>query len=293
MAEIIFQGKMDAKRFYNHLLTYLKDCLTEHDILLHEDRYIVKILEGGLSTLTFEKVKEAFFGFIVKIKTEDWYRDILKEHFYYDDPEEQQQIIDIIYSIQEGHREDLAILLKETAEEPKVKEAIEQVFQENISFSFDSFLKFRLRPYLQMLENYVEISIDEYKMEQEYQMFIQTLREFLAGREPKMDTLHLLFDEEITFFTDQFGEIKRGELTKMIDRKLLVNHPVYVDSASIAPLLSIAPKTIFLYAKEPDAPLVRTIQNIFEERVTLKSFQALRKVKEQEEYRGEMGENHA
>lgn len=92
-----------------------------------------------------------------------------------------------------------------------------------------------------------------------------------------MDTLHLLFDEEITFFTGQFKEIKRGELMRMIDRKLLVNHPVYVDSASIAPLLSIAPTTIYLYTKNPEEPLVRTIKNIFEERVMIKSFEGLRK----------------
>lgn len=35
----------------------------------------------------------------------------------------------------------------------------------------------------------------------------------------------------------------------MIDRKLLFNHPVYVDSATIAPLLSIAPATIFFIQK--------------------------------------------
>lgn len=56
----------------------------------------------------------------------------------------------------------------------------------------------------------------------------------------------------------------------MIDRKLLFNHPVYVDSATIAPLLSIAPATIFLYTEEPDQPLIRTIVNIFEERVSIK-----------------------
>jgi putative sporulation protein YtxC len=109
-------------------------------------------------------------------------------------------------------------------------------------------------------------------MEQEYQMFVQTLREFLKEREPRTETLHLLFDEEITFYNQQFEEIKRGELTKMIDRKLLFNHPVYVDSASIAPLLSIAPTTILLYTKDPEEPLVRTIQNIFEERVSIQSF---------------------
>jgi putative sporulation protein YtxC len=285
LAEIIFQSKMDAHKFYHHLLKCLQYSSDNQDILLLEDRYIVRIFENGFSTVTFEKVKDAFFEFIIKIKRDDWFREILKDQYYYEDPEEQQQIMEIIYSILEGQREDLAVFLKEMSEEPKIKEAIGQVFQEDISFSFDSFLKFRLRSYIQMLESYVKISIDEYKMEQEYQMFIQTLREFLVNREPKKEILHLLFDEEITFFSESFEEIKRGELSKMIDRKLLFNHPVYVDSASIAPLLSLAPTTIFLYTKDPEEPLVRTIKNIFEERVTIKSFDALRKTKEWE--RGE------
>lgn len=277
LAEIIFQSKMDAQKFYNHLLKCLKN--KSENILLLEDRYIVKIFDEMVSTNVFTDVKNAFYEFIIKIKREDWFRDILKDHFYYNDPEEQQNILEIIYSILEGQREDLAVFLEETAEEPNVREAINHIFQKNVSLSFDSFIKFRLRPYLQMLEGYVEISIDEYKMEQEYQMFVQMLREFLANREPKMNILHLLFDEEITFFNDDLVEIKRGELTKMIDRKLLVNHPVYVDSASIAPLLSLAPTTIFLYTKNPDEPIIRTIKNIFEERVTIKTYEALRAAK--------------
>ncbi len=68
-----------------------------------------------------------------------------------------------------------------------------------------------------------------------------------------------------------FTEMKRFELTKMIDRKLLINHPVYVDSTTIAPLLSIAPKLIYLYSAKPEQPLIRTIQNIFEERVYIEN----------------------
>lgn len=279
MAEIIFQSKMDAIRFYNHLLKCLSYNPANNEILLYEDRNIVKIMDGNLSFAVMKKTKDAFYEFIMKIKQDDWLRGILKEHYYYEDPEEQQQILEIIYTILEGQREDLAAFLKETSEEPNIRAAIEQIFHDNVSFSVDSFLKFRLRSYLHRLKNYVEISIDEYKMEQEYQMFVQTLREFLANREPKMDILHLLFDEEITFYTEEFDEIKRGELIKMVDRKLLVNHPVYVDSVSIAPLLSLAPTTIFLYAKNPDEPLIRTIKNIFEERVTIKSFDALRSTK--------------
>lgn len=280
MAEIIFRSKLEAQRFYNHLLKYLPLNPDHHNILLLEDRHIVKILEGGLPTDIFDWIKTAFYDFITNIKRDDWFREIMKDQFYYEDLEEQQQIIEIIYSVLDGQRKDLAVFIKETSMEPDhIREAIDHIFQDNISFSFDSFLKFRLRTYLQSLESFVEIAIDEYKMEQEYQMFVQMLREFLANREPKMDILHLLFDEEITFYNELFVEIKRGELTRMIDRKLLVNHPVYVDSASIAPLLSLAPTTIFIYTKDPDEPLVRTIKNIFEERVTIKTFAALRKQK--------------
>ncbi|MEH7010599.1 putative sporulation protein YtxC [Neobacillus niacini] len=290
MAEIIFRSRMDAKRFYDHLLKCLRYHSNNQDILLFEDRHIVKISE---SKVRFDEVKEAFYEFIIKIKRDDWFRAILQERYFFEDPEEQDHIMEIIYSVLEGQREDLAVFIKENAEEPQIREAVEEIFQEDVSFSFDSFLKFRLRPYLKMLESYVEISIDEYKMEQEYQMFIQTLRDFLASREPKMDTLHLLFDEEITFFDQQFEEIKRGELMRMIDRKLLFNHPVYVDSASIAPLLSIAPKSIHLYTKNPDEPLVRTIKNIFEERVLIKSYKGLRHTKEWIQQENTANENGA
>ena len=71
----------------------------------------------------------------------------------------------------------------------------------------------------------------------------------------------------MVFYNQQFAEMKRSELFRSIDRKLLVNHPVYVDSGSIAPLLSIAPDTIYLYTDDSHQPLVRTIINLFEERV--------------------------
>jgi len=293
LAEIIFQSKLDAQRFYHHLLKYLPFNHEKESILLLEDRHIVKVLDGFISVEIFELLKSAFYDFITNTKRNDWFKEILKNRYYYEDLEEQQQILEIIYSVLEGEREDLAVFLKKTSDELNtIKAAVDHVFQDNVSFSFDSFLKFRLRPYLQMLEGYVEIAIDEYKMEQEYQMFVQMLRDFLTNREPKMEGLHLLFDEEITFYNEQFVEIKRGELTKMIDRKLLVNHPVYVDSASIAPLLSLAPTSIFIYTKEPDEPLIRTIKNIFEERVTIKPFDALCETKKWKADR-HSSENHA
>jgi putative sporulation protein YtxC len=238
-------------------------------ILFDEERKKLRIHSDDLPKEAFYTIKEGVYEFIAIKKRDDWFRGILSERFFYQDTGEQDQILDIIYSVIEGHREDLASFVAGSDEKGYVLEAINEIFKGSISFSFDSFVMFRLKPFLDVLRSYVEIAIDEYKLEQEYQMFIQTLREFLCGRTPQHEHVHLKLDNETVFFNSDFVEIKRNELVKGIDRKLLGNHPVYVDSVTIAPLLSMAPLTIYLYTDEPEQPLVRTIGNIFEERVKL------------------------
>lgn len=272
MIEIIFQNIGDAKRFHHFLqMSLLSSDLRNHDILLFEDQHKVSVKMERVNQEHMSLVKKSFYHFIIEIKQNDWFRMILEDHYYYKDPEEQEQILDIIQSILEGNRIELVNVIDDLEQDQRLEEVIDRMFSENVSFSFDSFVRFRMRPFMEQLEKYVEVSIDEYKMEQDYQMFIQTLRDFLAGRKTKFSHLHLLMDDEVCFYDDQLYEIKRADLIKMIDRKLLSNHPVYVDSVTIAPLLSIAPSVIYLYTDDLEQPLVRTIRNIFEERVVVKS----------------------
>lgn len=266
----MFQNKEDASQFHNYIQKHLQSVsLNKKFILLLEDDHRAKVLIDRSVKDILDACKKAFLQFIIHIKLNDWFKMILKEQYYYEDEEEQQQILDIIQSILEGNRNDLESLIYDSNMNQQMEKTVSQIFEEQHSFSFDSFVRFRMRPFMEQLEKYVEVSIDEYKMEQEYQMFIQTLRQFLSGRKPKMNRLHLLMEEGVTFFDEQFYEIKRAELVRMIDRRLISNHPVYIDSVTIAPLLSIAPYSIFLYTDDGEQPLVRTIQNIFEERVKI------------------------
>lgn len=270
MIEIIFQKVQDAQRLYGHITGQLPDVQLENGIIqIDKDRNIIKILTKNTPKTAFHTIKESVYEFIALKKRDDWFREILSERFFYDDPNEQEQILEIIYSVIEGSREDLAHFLQETDEKKYVFEAIDEFFKGSVSFSFDSFVVFRLKPFFDKLQNYVEVAIDEYKLEQEYQMFVQTLREFLLGRPAQQETIHLILDEETAFYNHNFIEMKRNELIKGIDRKLLGNHPIYVDSVTIAPLLSMAPTRIYLYTNQPEQPLIRTIRNIFEERVII------------------------
>jgi putative sporulation protein YtxC len=274
LIEIHFQHKEDASRLYSFLNKLIDRKLYYQYILQNEDSH--KILFKGVKGIEQEEllcgVRDVLSQFILAVKVNDWLKDILSTKYFYRDEMEQQQIIDIVHAVLEGKHKELAVFLPQLNMEKYVFNHVNDWFYGYQSFSFDAFVAFRLRSLLCELQKYVELSLDEYKMEQEYQMFIQTLREFLVDRDSQIEQLHVLFCDEATrFFDKNYNEIKRSELTKMVDRKLLINHPVYVDSVIIAPLLSIAPIKIYVYVEDFDQPIVRTIRNIFEERLIMKT----------------------
>nr|WP_295969924.1 putative sporulation protein YtxC [uncultured Bacillus sp.] len=280
MIEIHFRHKVDAQLLHSFLQQQLPDTSIGEYSLYYEDSHIVRCRhKSSKKDELFRWTKMGLCHFIMKVKLNDWLKNILVA-YYYRDEEEQQQIIEITHSIIEGKNAELNAFLPKLNLKEHLLMLIHEWLREQSIFSFDHFIKFRLRSVMNELEKYVELSLDEYKMEQEYQVFIQKLREFLSKRKPKLQNLHLLFDEGITFYNDHFAEMKRGELIGMIDRRLLINHPVYIDSVTIAPLLSIAPSNIHLYTNDLEQPLIRTIRNIFEERVICKppaAFDEMRK----------------
>lgn len=277
MIEIIFQKKQDAMNLYQHLLASFTYVQEANSILLNEDRNRVLIPVQMCEGSRLEEIKLMFCAFILTSKRDEWLRSILYESYFYQDAGEQDQIIEIIYSVLEGNREELAPFMGGMDEDVLVEHAVNEIFDHKISFSFDSFVLFRLKPYIDRLSSWVEVAIDEYKMEQEYQVFVETLRDFLSARKMQMPHLYVVLGDHATFYKTDFTEMARSELFKAIDRRLLVNHPVYVDSGTIAPLLSIAPRTIFLYTADPQQHLVRTILNIFEERVRICPLKAFAK----------------
>src|SRR5690606_10354280 len=123
--------------------------------------------------------------------------------------------------------------------------------------------------YYEAVSTYLHAAIDEYKMEQEYQMFVNMLREYLQRKSAKQEIVHVLMNKPILFYDDSLEAMTKEKLAEMMDRRLLSNHPVYVDSDLIAPLLSMAPHKIFLYTEDEDQLLIRTLRNIFEERLAV------------------------
>ncbi len=271
MFEIIFKNEGDA----TSLQQYLDKMNIESwfsETLFQNQNHIVLTLNYSPSNENEQPIVEALSCFIIHHKCYEWVELLLKDVFYYEDPHEIQHILDIYLEMRNGEREELVNLLNKWDESLFVQSNVETLMHSDQAVSFDSFIKFRLKKLQERMMDYVELAIDEYKMEQEYQMFLHMLREYLSSQDHQLNTVHLLSGQYgFRFFDHAFQEITREQLVTMMDKRLLTNHPLYVDSFTIAPLLSIAPNEIHIYQDSKETNLLRTLQNIFEERIHIHS----------------------
>ncbi|MCA1032005.1 putative sporulation protein YtxC [Bacillus timonensis] len=277
MIEIHFQESLDAVKVYGRICAKLKAYHINYiDILYDQAKTItvVNVNHHAIQTIIIPVIAK----YIIYTKEDEWILSMIENQYYYTDYEEKNQILSIVHSIMEGEIKNIPEAKEFSSREKVIEESLKGFIVQPISFSFESFLKFRMKQYTDRLLQYVELAIDEYKLEQEYQNFVHTLRDYTMSRQSTFDHIHLLHEDQFYFYNDTFQPFKREEILKYVDRKLVVNQPMYIDSAVLAPLVSIAPKYIHVYTNEVDNGMIQTIQNIFLERVKVYSKQQFQQI---------------
>lgn len=267
MVRILFQNDAEALTLVRMIANHPVGLALQQSIRFIPRRGIELQIEGQgqhfeqwLTMLT-----DVFHDFLIQEKLQQALEQMITQKFYFRERDEMDHIWQFAVSIFEGK--------KQTAQEPlfndekqAIRKGLQSILIEKRSFSFDSFLTFRLKSFYQSLEEYATLAIDEYKLEQDYQSFIAILRDFLHKRKPKMPYLHLVFRDAFYFYDPAFRKLERLEIVEMMDHQLLSQSLVYIDSVTLAPLLSIAPERLFIYTDDREQGFIQTIQRIFEER---------------------------
>ncbi|MBK5349043.1 putative sporulation protein YtxC [Bacillus sp. TH22] len=268
MIEICFEEKNDAVHVYRQLTKRTESLYKETSVYLNEQKVVIHI--PLCESNYIEKILlPVLLYFIMNVKQNEWIHTILKEKFFYEEQEECHQILHMAHEILKERRKGVSSDLTRQKFESYIASSLKDWLCDPLSFSFSSYVRFRLRTYREMVTKLAEVAIDEYKMEQEYQIFIETLRQQVSSRKSRLSCVHLIFDESFIFYDDKGRRLKQEKLVQYIDEELLKKQDVYIDTKVIAPLLSISPKKIYLYTKEQDHNMIITLRNVFQERVQL------------------------
>lgn len=270
---ITFENSSDLNQVKKLLQSLAGTTCHEMEVMTENNNLYIKINQNEEYTIQ-TYIVPAFTKFIMKVKEPEFLRQLLTTTFFFNDEIEQQQIIQMLYSIVGEDEANLHPQLREGYRREEILiQALTMFLSQHVYFSFEAFLKFRLKDYYSRLLDYLEVAIDEYKLEQDYQDFIESLRKYIASKTRTTFTkVHVVYENERFLFYDENLEAFTYQVQKMEDDFISVKG-FEVDKELIAPLLLICPKQIDLYVQDLDQGMIQTLITIFQERVTVHPYE--------------------
>jgi len=141
--------------------------------------------------------------------------------------------------------------------------------EEQPVLDIEGFLRFRLADYRAFLKETVDLALEEYAADRQYREFISLLKYFVHFQEAKIPRANLVHcgDNRYVMLDHRLQPLKWGGAgpvtVETVDRELNCEDMV------VSTLIAASPAHIIIHTREPDAPSIRTIRQIFEGRTTL------------------------
>ncbi|UFT97994.1 putative sporulation protein YtxC [Radiobacillus kanasensis] len=219
---------------------------------------------------TSEYLTKAIADVFVHHRESKWMEHTVRDTYYFRNKVEVQRIVELTLAIVNGTDEDLKLPPEVNQLHPVLHKVIKKNVLGKEMIHYDSIVKFRFKDYQEELMEVVGLAIDEYKREEEYQAFIQSLREYILKKKAKMDHIHIVQGSHFSFYRHNGTRLMREELKQYIRKEPMFIVGLDENEWNLAPLLSLAPKQITVYGDDPSDPKTLTVYNVFQERVKVK-----------------------
>ncbi|MHB8172453.1 MAG: sporulation protein YtxC, partial [Thermincolia bacterium] len=132
-------------------------------------------------------IADAIIGYFER----DLIREIIQENYYYFNEEERNNINRNAakYMNLDG---DVTgeYMVYQIGRKSMILQRVLEYLQNNDQLVIEGFIKFRLKEYLQELQEAVDRAVDDFMMEREYKEFIRLLKYFVEIQEPRVDKVH-------------------------------------------------------------------------------------------------------
>ncbi|HBF38929.1 MAG TPA: hypothetical protein DDW50_16625 [Firmicutes bacterium] len=144
---------------------------------------------------------------------------------------------------------------------------VNQYLDTNSDLYLEGFFRFRLKDYFTELEKSVELSMDNFLVEQEYHEFIRLLQYFVEVQEPRIDEVHVLIKDQQNFYLldEEKQPINQEQLQGVLTD---LNQDIDYDDLLLSALITISPKRLVLHLSAK-AEIVDTLMNVFQDRIII------------------------
>lgn len=205
-------------------------------------------IRRGNSKLFRDYIARAISGVILNELQQTLLQKIIQHNYYYFDPEERARILSYV----DGSlrlpcgRGLLSNSLKYRGE---IIQKLQEFLDRHDEVVLEGFVQFRLKEYMEELEEAVDRAVDDFLQEREQKEFIELLQHFVRAQEPALPEAHVLLGADGQFqVLNENGETVGDKYLEEIVLETMQNETCY-DDLLISALITIAPRRLTVHCQ--------------------------------------------
>ena len=218
--------------------------------------------KGENNSLFIDKISKILSLLIIDELEEDFIYNILIENYFYFNFNERKQITDICFDIM---AEDISF------EYNKKFKILYNIFFdyliENTKLYLTGFTTFRLKPYLNILDDIVTEAVNSFVVEKEYLEFVSLLKLYINSEKSNCELIHIIYSNSNTILLDKDKHIIDVS-QNLLDTKILSDISFSTNDYTLNTLLTLLPNKIYIHLIDNYLDeFINTLQAIFENRI--------------------------
>lgn len=222
-------------------------------------------------------ISELISNTIIENYEEKIVKRILNLNYFYFDNNEKKIIF-----------ENCLNLLKidsDTKKEILYKE-IEKYINQNKRIVLEGVINFRIKEYIKLIDDIVDMAVNQYIIEKEYREFIDLLKIYINTTSSGTDILHLIYINGESILLDEDKNIVSLS-ENIFNAKYLSDITFSSNDFALNTILSMLPKKLEIHMIDEEDEFINTLRLIFENRINIcedcnicKTYKMIKSVKE-------------
>lgn len=258
-----FCFKTNNTQVLNYLLNRIQEIDFENLIYSQNQFKIYKNItihyRGNNNNKFYNFLTELIGEVVIEFYEEKILKQLINYNYFYFDEYEKNKILENCMQLIEPEMYNTKLL-----DNKNIKEYV----KENKAMVLDGFVYFRLKVYLEYLDEVVDSGVNQFIIEKEYREFISLLRVYVESKVPEYNLLHLIYINGESILLDEKRNIVSVS-ENIYNAKYLSDISFSSNDFALNTLLCLLPKRIEIHLIDDEDEFINTLKLIFEGRVTI------------------------
>lgn len=247
---------LENSKEYNEVCSYISKNFNLQDVKFKEGKNKIVFTFDASSIQNFSLF---ISNLIITIYERILIKKIIKKNYFYFSDYEQLQISNISSSIIDDNsqsKDDLVFI------------SVYDYIKNNPSMILSGFINFRLKDYIEVLEYLVDLSVNNFIINREYDKFITLLRDYINSEPSKIDVINLVYLNQEAILLDKNKNIIPID-NNIVDSKYLSDISFSNNDYVLNTVLNLLPNKLYVHVLSQEDEFLKTLKNIFSNKISI------------------------